>query len=94
MEEPLKIMAGTQGTYILNDTTAYVGTMDGFVTLEDTIISSILQDGNDVIASYISDPAGIVKAGAIIRPINDGGTGKVNKFDSIQLISGSVAIIR
>lgn len=94
MEEPLKIIAGTQGTYILNDATTYLGYIDGLVALEDTIIASIGQNGNNVLADYVSDPASVVKAGAIIRPINNGGTGPVNKFDSVQLVSGSVALIR
>ena len=45
MEEPLRIIAATQGSYILNDTSEFTGSFDGIVVLEDTIISSIIIDG-------------------------------------------------
>jgi hypothetical protein len=93
MEEPLKIMAATQGTFILNDSTEIVGKFDGFVVLEDTIFESITQGVTDVTSEYISNFGKAVKLGAIIRPKNPAGTQVPNKFDKVKLISGSIAVI-
>jgi hypothetical protein len=93
MEEPLKIIAATQGTFILNDTSEISGNFDGFVALEDTVFDSIIQNSVDVTAEYIANPATAVKLGAIIRPKNPVGTQIPNKFNSVKLTSGSIAVI-
>lgn len=93
MEEPLKIIAATQGTFILNDTSEITGNFDGFVVLEDTVFDSIGQNGDEVIAEYISTPSTAVKLGAIIRPKNPSSVAVPNKFNSVKLISGSIAVI-
>lgn len=93
MEEPLKIIAATQGTFILNDTSEITGQFDGFVALEDTIFESIGQEGDEVLSEYIANPATAVKLGAIIRPKNPSGIPVPNKFTSVKLTSGSIAVI-
>jgi hypothetical protein len=93
MEEPLKIIAATQGSFVLNDTSEFTGNFDAIVVLEDTIFNKIEIDGTDVISDYISNPSGTVKLGAIIRPNNTGNLGVPIKFNSVQLDSGSIAIV-
>jgi len=93
MEEPLKIIAATQGTFILNDSTEIAGNFDGFVALEDAIFEFIKIQSNDVTAEYISNPAIAVKLGAVIRPKNPLSSAPILKFNSVKLISGSIAII-
>jgi len=93
MEEPLKIIAATQGTFVLNDTSEFTGNFDAIVVLEDTVFNKIEIDGTDVISNYISDPSSVVKLGAIIRPNNTLNLGVPIKFNSVQLDSGSVAIV-
>lgn len=82
----MEIMAVTQGSYIVNDTTEATKTFDTILVLEDTVFSSIKISGTDVKADYISTPGTAVKAGAIIRP-TDG------KFSGVQLTSGSVMLV-
>lgn len=93
MEEPLKIIAATQGTFILNDNTVLSGHFDGFVTLEDTIFEYIELDGDNVTTEYISNPLLSVKMGAVIRPKNPAGTSLIKRFNKVRLISGSIAVI-
>ena len=85
----LEIMSARAGVYILNDTSTYTGNVAAVVVLEDTIFN-LLGDakGNDK-DDYIADSATAVKAEAIITPID------VNRpFNSIDLTSGSVALVR
>ena len=86
MATDLEIMSARQGTFIVNNTTEKTVNHDSIVVLEVTIFTSIKIGGSDVKASYIADVAGIVKAGAIIRP-TDG------QFSGVQLTSGSVALV-
>ncbi len=81
-----ELMAVTQGSYIVNDTTEATKTHDTILVLEDTVFTSIKIGGVDVKSTYISTPGTAVKAGAIIRP-TDG------KFSGVQLTSGSVMLV-
>lgn len=85
--QPLYIMSALQGSYIINDTATWTGNADGIYVLEDTVFNVITDSNGNDKADYISTPATAVKAGALIRPINDG------KFTSVDLTSGSVALI-
>lgn len=87
MSLAIEIMAATQGTYVVNDTTEETRVIDGIFVLEDTVFSSIKVGGSDVKSDYISTPGTAVKAGAFIRP--NGG----NKFSGVQLTSGSVILV-
>lgn len=82
-----EITSGLQGTKIVNDTTELTQDFDTIVVLEDTVFSSIKVGGVDVKATYITTPATAVKAGALIRPIDNG------VFSGVQLTSGSIAIV-
>jgi hypothetical protein len=93
MEEPIKIIAAAQGTFILNNTTAITGKFDGIVILEETIIEYIEIDGLNVTTEYIADPLISIKIGAIIRPKNPASNTQQTRFTKIKLTSGSAAII-
>lgn len=82
-----EILIAGQGTYILNNTSDFTGNFDAIVVLEDTVFYGIKIGGTDVTSSYIAAPATAVKAGAIIRPTS------AQKFSSVRLTSGSVAIV-
>ena len=92
-EEPIKIIAAAQGTFILNNTTAITGKFDGLVILEETIIEYLEINGINVTTEYIADPLISIKIGAIIRPKNPSGTSIPNRFTKIKLTNGSAAII-
>lgn len=85
--QPLYIMSALQGSYIINDTNTWIGTADGIYVLEDTVFNNLTDSEGLDKTDYISAPATAVKAGALIRPVNDA------KFTSVDLTSGSVAII-
>lgn len=88
-----EILTARGGSYILNDTNQYVGEVYAIVTLEDTKIDTIYNidsNGiiNDVTDDHIADADVIIKAGAIITPMD------INKpFYQIQLGSGSVILV-
>lgn len=85
--QPLYIMSALQGSYIINDTDAWTGKCDAVYVLEDTVIATLTDSQGNTVTDYISTPATAVKAGALIRPINDA------RFVSVDLTSGSVALI-
>ena len=87
MSVTLDILAATQGTFLVNNTTEKTIDNDGIFVLEDTVFSSIKIGGIDSKASYLADVSGTVKAGAFIRPT--GG----QKFSGVQLTSGSVILV-
>lgn len=81
------ILTGIQGTKVVNDATELTQNFDSIVVLEDTVFSSIKVSGSDVKGTYITTPATAVKAGALIRPINN------QVFSGVQLTSGSILIV-
>lgn len=85
--QPLTILAAMQGSYIINDTTAWTGTCDAVYTLEDTVFSVLTDSDAGTKDTYISDSAVAVKAGALIRPLDDA------QFTAVTLTSGSVALV-
>lgn len=82
-----EILIAGQGTYILNDTSEFTGNFDAIVVLEETVFNSIKIASNEVKSNYIAAATTAVKAGAIIRPTS------AQKFSSVKLTSGSVAIV-
>jgi hypothetical protein len=80
-------LVANNGTFILNNTTEYTGSIDAIVVLEDTVFNAVKIAGVDVKSSYIATPATAVKAGAIITPTAD------QKFSGVDLTSGSVALV-
>ena len=86
MPTPQEVISASQGSFIVNDTVEKTTIHDAIVVLEDTIFTSIKISGVDVKATYIADTAVAVKAGSIIRPID-------GVFSSVQLASGSVALV-
>ena len=85
--QPLSVLAAMQGTYVINDTAAWTGKCDAVYCLEDTEFSVLTDDNGNDKDDYISDSAVAVKAGCLIRPLNDA------QFTSITLTSGSVALV-
>lgn len=85
--QPLTILAAMQGSYIINDTTAWAGKCDAIYVLEDTVFETIKDSNSKYEDFYISTPATAVKAGALIRPLRDA------TFVKIKLTSGSVALV-
>ena len=81
------VMAASQGTFIVNDTTEKEILHDAIVVLEDTVFASIKIAGVDVNAEYIGTPGTAVKAGAIIRPTD------ARKFSAVDMTSGSVYLV-
>ena len=80
-------MSALQGSYIINDANTWTGECDGIYVLADTVFNVITDSNGNDKTGYISTPATAVKAGALIRPVNDG------KFTSVDLTSGQVALI-
>jgi hypothetical protein len=80
-------LVANNGTFIINNTTEYTGSIDAIVVLEDTVFNAIKIEGTDVKADYIGTPATAVKAGAILTPTAD------QKFSGVDLTSGSVALV-
>lgn len=80
-------LVANNGTFILNNTNEYKGSIDAIVVLEDTVFNSVKIAGVDVKSSYIGKPATAVKAGAILTPTAD------QKFSGVDLTSGSVALV-
>lgn len=93
MENDLRIISGGAGTFVLNDTTEFIGNFDAIVILEDTIIFQIEIDDINVTTEYIGNPSIAVKLGAIIRPKNPNSFDVPKKFSSIKLVSGSAIIV-
>ena len=85
--QPLYIMSALQGSYIINDGTTWSGKCDAVYVLEDTVFNTLTDSEGLTKTSYISTPATAVKAGALIRPLEDA------QFVTIDLASGSVALI-
>jgi hypothetical protein len=79
-------LVATKGTLIINDTTEVNQIIAGIFVLEDTVFNAIKVNGIDVKSSYISTPATVIKAGALI-------TGKGVLFSGVKLTSGSVSLI-
>lgn len=80
-------LVANNGTFILNNTNEYTGSIDAIVVLEDTVFNAVKIAGVDVKSSYIGTPATAVKAGAILTPTAD------QKFSGVDLTSGSVALV-
>ena len=80
-------LVANNGTFILNNTNEYTGSIDAIVVLEDTVFNAVKIAGVDVKSSYIGTPATAVKAGAILTPTAD------QKFSGVYLTSGSVALV-
>jgi len=80
-------LVANNGTFILNNTTEYTGSIDAIVVLEDTVFNAVKIAGVDVKTSYIGTPGTAVKAGAILTPTAD------QKFSGVDLTSGSVALV-
>ena len=80
-------LVANKGTFILNNTTEYTGSIDAIVVLEDTVFNAVKIAGIDVKSSYIATPGTAVKAGAILTPTAD------QKFSGVDLTSGSVALV-
>jgi hypothetical protein len=79
-------LVATQGSFIVNNTTAKTTSFVGLLVLEDTVFSALRVDGTDVKSTYIAATGTAVKAGALI-------TGQGVKFSGVTLTSGSVALI-
>ena len=80
-------MSALQGSYIINDADAWSGECDAIYVLADTVFNVITDSNGNDKDDYISTAASAVKAGALIRPVNDG------KFTAVDLTSGQVALI-
>jgi len=89
-----EILTGRGGTYILNDTSAYTGTVYMISVLEDTIFHTLeVTDPTGtvvtpVLSLQIADPLTAVKAGTIITPLSIG-----SPFSKVELASGSVVLV-
>jgi hypothetical protein len=84
------VLSASNGTFVLNSTSVYNAfNFKAIVVLEDTVFASIKHTLNntDVRSTYLGTVGGTVKAGAIIRPLDN------KKFGSVQLTSGSVNIV-
>ena len=80
------VISASNGSFIVNDKVDKVIDSYAIVVLEDTIFTSIKILTVDQKATLIADTAVAVKAGAILRPTT-------GVFSSVQLTSGSVALV-
>jgi hypothetical protein len=80
------VISATNGSFIVNNAVDKVIDSYAIVVLEDTIFTSIKILAVDQKATLIADTAIAVKAGAILRPTT-------GVFSSVQLTSGSVALV-
>ena len=90
-----EILTARGGSYILNTTAEYEQRFFyAVVVLENTQFSKLYtEDRNGIVNDlalddHIADPAGVIKAGAIITPMDFNAP-----FSLIELASGSVALI-
>lgn len=89
-----EILTARGGSYILNTTNGYTGQFYAVVTLEETQFDKLYtEDRNGTVNqlalnNHIADPLGVIKAGAIITPMDFNAP-----FSFIELLSGSVALI-
>jgi hypothetical protein len=89
-----EILTGRGGSYILNTTDQYSDSlMYAIHVLEDTKIVSLETTNRngittEVVQDHIADPASVIKAGAMITPMN-----VEAPFSSITLSQGSVTLI-
>jgi hypothetical protein len=82
--DAIEEMALQNGTMVINDTTEVVLNFDAFYIAEDSVISSLKIDGNEVLSDYVTTPATAIKGGVIIAPQ------RRQMFSAITLSSGSV----
>jgi len=80
-------LVADNGTYIINDTTAWTGVCQGVYTLTDTVFNVLTDSNGNVKGDYISTATNAVPAGCLISPVSAG------SFTSIDLTSGEVALI-
>jgi hypothetical protein len=89
-----EILTARGGSYILNNTNSYTGTVYLISVLEDTIFDTLeVTDPTGtvvtpVLSLQIADPSLAVKAGAIITPLSIG-----SPFSKVELASGSVVLV-
>jgi len=89
-----EILTARGGSYILNNTDSYTGTVYLISVLEDTIFDTLeVTDPTGtvvtpVLSLQIADPSLAVKAGAIITPLSIG-----SPFSKVELASGSVVLV-
>lgn len=81
-------LALQNGTVVINDTTEFTADIDAIYVAEDTVFTSIKVSGGDRKDDYITTSGSPIKAGVIIAPIRGA------KFSGVQLVSGSVVVIR
>jgi hypothetical protein len=83
-----EILTARQGSVVINDTHAFEANMYVITSVSDaTIIDVLEQDGVDVLADYIANPAHAAPRGSIITPID------IKKpFTSIQLSAGAICV--
>ena len=87
MANSQSVLSAAQGTFIVNGTDPVVMSCDAIVALEDTLFSHIKIGESYVTSEYIQDTETVIKAGAIIRPLNGA------KFSEVRLQSGSVILV-
>jgi hypothetical protein len=89
-----EILTARGGSYILNNTNSYTGTVYLISVLEDTIFDTLeVTDPTGtvvtpVLSLQIANPSLAVKAGAIITPLSIG-----SPFSKVELASGSVVLV-
>jgi hypothetical protein len=83
-----EILTARQGSVVINDVSTFSANMYAITSVSDaTIIDGLQQDGIDVLADYITDPAVAVPRGSIITPID------IKKpFTSVRLSAGAVCV--
>ena len=86
-KQELQKITASRGVVVVNDTDLLTRSFDAISVLESTVFTSLLVDGVDVLANYITTPANAVEAGALITA--QGG----QQFSGVELTSGSVIVI-
>tara|TARA_R110000751_G_scaffold76140_1_gene153201 strand:+ start:12714 stop:12998 length:285 start_codon:yes stop_codon:yes gene_type:complete len=86
--DAIEEMALQNGTVVVNDAIEFTADIDAIYVSEDTIFTSIKVGGGDRKDDYITTSGSPIKAGVIIAPIRG------VKFSGVQLVSGSVVVIR
>lgn len=83
-----EILTARQGSVVINDDATFTANMYVITSVSDaTIIDALEQDGVNVLADYITDPAVAVPRGSIITPID------IKKpFTAVRLNAGAVCV--
>lgn len=94
--ETEELLVGANGTFSLNDAATFEGRIAAFVVTSECEITELEIEGQDVLATYVKNPANTLDPGTVLRPIQTPGKGRREwvVFSKITTASGKGTIYR